>query len=158
MRVLRKEDDKSLFFESNKPTLTMLFNTRQSALHWRQMIEQHMIRTNTSKSHTATASVSASSATATASATSAVTLQEQQDIIKRYSQSQNNLPTLKSLQNSVFRSISSSDSSNPEELRNNPELNMRSLVNTLVIPTSGGKTIMTEALKLQIVQTMKNKV
>ena len=35
---------------------------------------------------------------------------------------------------------------------------MRSLVNTLVIPTSGGQTIMTEALKLQIVQTMKNAI
>ena len=92
MRALRKEDENSLFCESLKPSLTMLFSTRQSALTWRQKLEQHMVRQSKNSD----------------SITEPVVLQDQHDIIKRYSQSQNSFPTLKSLQSyaasTVFQS------------------------------------------------------
>ena len=86
------------------------------------------------------------------------TIQEQQDIISRYSHSQSSFPNLKSLQSYAFRSSTTTGTGNgtASDFANN--LETHSIVNILVLPTSGTNDMAVEALKVEIAQATKNKL
>jgi hypothetical protein len=81
MRILKHDDENSLFVEGSKQKLSILFPSRQLALTWRQTIEEHMIR----------------------NPTDTITSMNSQEHIKKYTHAHNNFPSFKAI-NNVLRS------------------------------------------------------
>ena len=122
IRSLRRDDESAYFTENMRPKLTILFPSQALALTWRQTVETHIIRRPEKLLNSII----------------------QQDIFKRYCQSQSNSFPLKAI-NTVLRGFND----NQENIADS-----ESIVNTLVLPTSGA-LIRAETLKIEIAHILR---
>ena len=122
IRSLRRDDESAYFTENMRPKLTILFPSQALALTWRQTVETHIIRRPEKLLNSII----------------------QQDIFKKYCQSQSNSFPLKAI-NTVLRGFND----NQENIADS-----ESIVNTLVLPTSGALS-RAETLKIEIAHILR---